>query len=363
MLATTLVAASVATTLLQGISRTALVSIDLQSGVVQKQQPRNPLITAPACALSNSTFFTLIQNASQGLLLHAVRGKTSQQFPLPFDVKSAANVGMGLDLHMASDGEGNVLITGPDQLGFVHMLNVSAPGHYEDVIQYSEGTRLARGISAFDHARGELWLQVAYDTSGYQPGQGQASNDTYATYLKRYDMATKTLLDVVADPQGLAVLAFDDSASVSAAHGIGWCATRPRTRCLFRLNSLTNGKSANTPVLEEVAPLPPAHQLIMAGVAKVAAGVLYVVMAPSNDAQGPHHATYKAVPSPSPLHCKRPAGGEGPAICTRDGDGLAADAAAARRVVGVELATGTVRHPPVALDWQGAPAELVLCGL
>lgn len=350
---------------LRGLTPTGHVAINLESGRVQ-YAARASTVTAPACALSAGALYSLSLNNNHTRVMLA---NATSSHPMPFAVESVAAFAAGLDWHMASSADGSLLVTGPDDLGFVHLLNVTSGGsHWSDLLQYGLGTRLAHPVSSYDSHRAELWMQVVYDVSLAAPALGSSRPlvgaataafvssiaphaGKYRAYLTRHDVLTKTLMDVVPDPYALAALVFDPASAQT--YGIGWCAPATLTRCLYRVANLHN--ASTPPVLKAVATLPPAYKLIMAGAAKVSNGVLYVVMAADKTA-------HSEGPPASPLHCVADAGPADATVCNRRGDGSQATSGAEWQVVGIRLASGAMLARAPRLDWDGASPEVLLCG-
>ena len=336
-----------AETLLRGVSNTSYVSIDLD-GTVHVAAPRSA-ITAPFCAGLSGSIYTLELN-STSRRVHLV-SKDKQPFysyALPFTLDSISAFNAGLDWHLTS-GEDDLFITGPDQLGFIHLLSVSPTAKsYTDVLQYGEGTRLSRGLSTFDTTRKELWVQVAYDTSKARP----TNSDPFRAFLKRYDMVSGSLMDIVEDDSAMGALVYDSS--LGHVYGLGWCAATPATRCLYRITTV----NTTTPTIDEVASLPIKYQLIMAGVATTSKGLLYVVMAPD----AAHEPT--AAPGAPALKCHADPTDPSTVLCTRRGDaGAGADAGAQWQLVSIDLRSGKLHGAPTMLSWGSAAPKVLLCGV
>jgi hypothetical protein len=347
---------------LRGTTPAGRVSVDTESGKVQIEA-RSATVTAPVCALSAGVLHTLqLDDNHTGVVMSS--GDEASQYPMPFPVESVASFAAGLDWHMTSSSYRSMLVAGPDMLGFVHLLNVTAGGrHWSDLLQYGLGARLAHPVSSYDCQRDEVWLQVVYDVSdgnssharvGAAASASSSNASTmgkYRAYLTRHDVAKRSLLDVVPDPYALATLAFDEGSAMT--YGIGWCAPPGLSRCLYRVAVAAN-KSTVPPMLQLVASLPSAYKLIMAGSATVSKGVLYAIMAADE-------ANYSRKSPSAPLHCVADDSAAGAAICNRRGDGTQATHSARWQIVGVQLASGKVLTQAPQLDWDGASPEILLC--
>ena len=135
---------------------------------------------------------------------------------------------------VAASASSKLLVTGPDQIQFIHVVAVEPHANrnasYNDLLQYGGGARLARSVSAYDARRNEAWMQVVYEVK----------DGEFSTFLKRYDIAQATLLDVVPDIAVSSVLEHDINNGDLIS--IGFCANTTR-RCLFKTS--VNNSSNN----------------------------------------------------------------------------------------------------------------------
>eukprot|EP00750_Incisomonas_marina_P001129 INCI10938.1.p1 GENE.INCI10938.1~~INCI10938.1.p1 ORF type:complete len:336 (+),score=44.99 INCI10938.1:62-1069(+) len=176
-------------------------------------------------ALSTSTGATLVQNE-----LPFYAGDTVEDFTMGYDfyidpcaacaLEASETVGESGGSSSTSNETSRLLVTGPDEIQFIHMVTVEpAPGkaHYNDLLQYSGGYRLARSASTFDVSRGEEWLQVVYDVSQAETVgtssdvriPAQIRKEPVAPYLKRYDVATTAVVDIIPDIATTVAMEFD----------------------------------------------------------------------------------------------------------------------------------------------------------
>ena len=324
-----------------------------------------------SCGKHGQSFFFL-SRANQIVSLINVDMKTSKAIksPLPFyPLSTAREFKLGLDFYLSIENKDverstNLSLVGPDEIQFIHMLEaeIQQDGKlgFNDILQYSGGLRLARGQAVFDSARQQHWLQVVYDVSN-------TTNNTVTprAYLKRYDVKTGSLIDVIPDTGTSAVLQFDDATSNIFA--IGWCQNAAKRRCLFRIEDLSHGDMhTSSPTVKQLYELPLEYDLIMSGVSSIHSGILYIVA--RKRLRGTSR-TVNHTPS-SVLVCH---GGE-LGICERFGDAMfssngkaTADKHKLFAVIGIDLSNGhVVQEKPLMIRKDGIVAEYfvnLICGV
>ena len=324
-----------------------------------------------SCGKHGQSFFFL-SRSNQTVSLMNVDMKTSKavRSPLPFyPLSTAAEFRLGLDFYLSIENKdiersANLSLVGPDEIQFIHMLEaeIQKGGKlgFNDILQYSGGLRLARGQAVFDSARQQHWLQVVYDVSNTTN-----SIVTPSAYLKRYDIKTGSLIDVIPDFGTSAILQFDDATSNIFA--IGWCQNIAKRRCLFRIEDLSHGDmQTSSPTVKQLYELPWEYDLIMSGVSSIDSGILYIVA--RKRVRGISR-TVNHTPS-SVLVCH---GGE-LGICERFGDAkfssngkAIADKDKNFAVIGVDLSNGhVVQEKPLRMRKDGSVAEYFVdltCGV
>lgn len=230
-------------------------------------------------------------------------GDAQQDFVAGYDfyMDVCATCDLDAGLNSGSNTTSRLVVTGPDEIQFIHMVTVEPTpkkAHYNDFLQYSGGYRLARSVSAFDTQRGEEWLQVVYDVS--LDAGVDVKTAPVEPYWKRYDVAKKTVVDIIPDISTAVAVEFDPkSASLiilgncgnqtSQAEG-GQCvyridpskatsSTRPRGR-----HAGESATSSAEPHMELIAPLSANIEAVMGGSSTLdaEAGYLIVVAALSN---------------------------------------------------------------------------------
>lgn len=257
-------------------------------------------------ALSTSTGETLVQNE-----LPFYAGDTVEDFIMGYDfymdpcaacaLEASEAMSERAGLSSASNETSRLLVTGPDEIQFIHMVTVEpalGKAHYNDLLQYSGGYRLARSASTFDVSRGEEWLQVVYDVSQEAEAVAAASKlrtstqirkEPVAPYLKRYDVATSAVLDVIPDIATTVAMEFDPKSKTIIL--VGDCKTAKKSlrqaaqsapRCVYRIDPSTTANSSpnKAPKMDLVAELPLDHAGLMMGgisVLNPSSQTLYVV--------------------------------------------------------------------------------------
>ena len=279
---------------------------------------------------------------------------------LPFFGRDAAAFAEGLDYYI--DGavrgpEHRLVVAGPDALDFIHVLTVEprpkAPG-FTDLLQYGGGLKLARAGSAFDPDRGEVWLQVVYDTTASKPGLGKPAGAVVpGTYLKRYGVGAAGLENTVEDPFATTALEYDPVTKMM--YGVGVCKGNGAgvgVRCLVRCDP-----SEQFPKMASVA--------VIGGVGKLLGGVSALAPGPGGGAQGSsvmHIVAAVGGSPPSHRTLFRCVGGE-TGTCYRAAD---ADTGSTGRtkwaLVGVNVANGSVTSTR-PLGWAAQLESLPLVGL
>lgn len=321
-----------------------------------------------SCGKNGQSFFFLSRtNQTVSLINVDMKSSKAIKSPLPFyPLRTASEFKQGLDFYLSVENKGteqstNFSLVGPDEIQFIHMLEAEMQQDgklsFNDILQYSGGLRLARGQAAFDSTRQQHWLQVVYDVSN-------TTNGVLAprAYLKRYDVKTGSLLDVIPDVGTSAVLHFD--ASTGNIFAVGWCQNVSKQRCLFRVENLShNGMRTSSPNVEQLYKLPLEYDLIMSGVSSIDDGILYIV------AHKRARGTVDSAPSPV-LVCH---GGD-LGTCERFGDAMFSmdgnETAGKHKVfavIGIDLSNGHVVHEkPLVTRKQGSIIEYFVdltCGV
>ena len=138
----------------------------------------------------------------------------------------------------SGEDEKSAFVVGGDALGFAHIVkcNFSAGKvSWDDLLQYGEGAMLAASQSTYDESNGQLWLQTVFDVSvtGGKP--------KYAAYLKQYDVATASLLNLPMDVTNAAVLV----ANGGVVWSVGGCNQTELDRYLASLSLVVGWKRMN----------------------------------------------------------------------------------------------------------------------
>jgi hypothetical protein len=338
--------------LIAGLASGGIFQLDLSSGMVDSVATEKNATLGISCARGGASgeFLFYLNRASEGVELrqYDVSGKRQVSSSLlPFYKQSSKEeFSEGLDYYMdyANTSRGRLSIVGPDEIQFIHMLEASVMDgklSYSDILQYPGGVRLKRGCSAFDVRRHQHWLQVAYDVSNST--ESVVGIIRPKLFLKRYDIPTSTVLDIVPDIGTSVLMHFDPTSG--NLFTIGWCPNGSK-RCIFVMD-----KFGSNPALRVRAELPQTYANIMSGVSFVDNhGVFYFVVQVLKQNPPVHHSLLQCVEKDT-------------AICWRVGDELPTSPLNEKDwyVVGVSTINGKVVQEK-QLSWNKMKPSILTCG-
>ena len=289
-------------------------SLDVDTGRLQSSgaPPSAGLILAKsACVLDRQRLIAVTANQGGSLALTAfdLSGENHEKLLLNLTAIGFSAPGFpesvreGLDWYLQRQEDHSTFLVGGDALEFAHVMkcNFSATQvSWDDLLQYGEGAMLAASQSTYDHINGHLWLQTVFDVSA----SGSGENPKFATYLKQYDVATASLVNLPSDVTNAAVLVAHDGLIWS----VGVCGNTsvyqkvsPR-RCLWSLDG-----TKDDPAFARVMELGSEWGDVMPGMAGVLDGVLVFVLQKNGEVD--------ISSSGPPLNCTTSG------VCHRVGDG------------------------------------------